>query len=274
VQALEAAGVVWVTNSGPVQYLPLGIPFWPRTWDDFDVFVPAEHHHQARRALEAAGFVFAGLVCETLNPVYRLADGSGGLEIIGLPPEHPDLPGWAWHHRAEFYQDRLLREVRGLPMWTPRAEWMVALMAYRTYVSYCRQATPLPLWGLARLWAWRQWIGSDWDEAEFVRAIRLALEVDWPKTRHLPNVTWGRGILFSLEIASRLYGSLVPTELAGLLEGPFRFLVSEPGEGHRGVTEEIMEIASWPSDEDVLFDLGRGRSSQVKLERGHWRRME
>lgn len=274
VEALEAAGVTWVTNSGPVQYLPLGMSFWPRIWDDFDVFVPAEDHHQTCRALESAGLVFNGLVCETLNPLYSWADGSKGVEIIGLPPEHEELPIWAWHHRPEFYEGRVLREVHGLPVWTPAPEWMVALMAYRTYVAYCRQATPLPLWGLARLWAWRQWIGDDWNEAEFVRSIRLAAEVGWPATRHLPNVTWARGILFTLEIASRVYGPLVPKDLTSLLEGPFYFLVSEPGPGHRGVTEEIMEIARWPSDEEVIFDLGYSRSSQEKIQRAHWRRIE
>jgi hypothetical protein len=278
VSALEAAGVRWVTSSGLAQYLPLRMSegIFPRGWDDFDVFMPAQCHRDACRALEATGFALDYVMNQDLNPVYKAENGMR-VEIIGLPPEHPDLAYWWWHHRPEFYAGRVLREVEGLPVWTPAPEWMVALMAYRTYVSFCRNAAPLPLWGLARLWAWRQWAGEAWDEAEFVRAIRLAAEVGFEATAHLPSVTWGRGILFILDVASRVYGPLVPDELRDMLSGPFYFLRStrnrreQAGEGEGA--HVLCTIDQWPSDEAVIFDVGYNRGLEAKVASKLWRRV-
>ena len=275
--ALDGAGITWVSTSGPIQYAPLGMfaTAWPREWNDFDVLVPSAQYLEACRVLESVdGYHFAGKHGGDCEPIYR-ADGGFEITLMGVPDDahDPNAETRPFYDSPGLYADRLPIAVDDLTFWAPRPEWAVAVMAFRTFVGYGNQAQPLPLWGLARLRNWREF-AAEWVEDELATAIRNAAQVHYDLTPTYPSLNWGRHILWTLEMASRVYGVPFPDGFDDLLKSPL-YIPSAGGRVLVGDRRELLSAYEVAADDDeaLLFDASRQNLDQ-RMSGGHWREAE
>jgi hypothetical protein len=244
-QALDDAGIGWVTVGGPIQYAPLGImeQAWPRMWDDLDIYVGSDQKQDAIRVVEACDFIETPIPHGGGSTWKR---GEFDLDIQDIAPEHAD---------------REALDLDGVHYWLPPREWMLCMMAQRTICAYAH-GDPLSLWQFGRLAAWypgtdemklAEVIGSD-----LVQCVECGPE----------GLSWREEILWAMGIAERIYGFGIPARLAGAQPErafPVFCHVPEP---------TMVQISRWVSDEAMIFDERMTVGLEARVGRGLWRRMD
>ena len=192
---LREADLRFVVVSGPVQYLPLGMPHFPRRWNDIDICLEARPEDFSRVAK-----LLGDAAATQVEPLYWAMTLQSGLnvEITAGHADESDQRG--------FYP--LLKapqevEWQGLTMPIPDGASWVACLACRSWLSVAQLCAPLPLWALARLAAW-----EPLTTAAAVGDMLAGYAIpEWPPWPGVQGHTSAHRSLWFLEMADSIYGT-------------------------------------------------------------------
>jgi len=245
--ALNASGLPWITASVPVQYAPLGLPdeVWPRVFDHAHIYVPEDQHLEACRVISGAGAVERERIP---GHPFTLFDTEGFILGLGRYLD-PQPASEIWERSPELFKDRHRVVMQGTEMWTPSPEWMVCWLANHTGESYGPNTCPLPLWGLARVWNWRNLPDYDFSVEKMAEGIRAAIAC----SNKVGN--WGQEMLFGMEMTRQVYGFEIPEEFAPELAKEWVTPRCVAPQTHAPQDPDVvLEISKSWSAETVLFD--------------------
>ena len=274
-ERLDAAGISYTMRGGPAQYACLGIPAWPRSWSDIDLFVPITSEAAVQKIAADMGGTytrwFAAWWSVSLPSELRF-------DCEVCPNEEVSWDMFAGARDVS---------VLGATQHIPSAEAWVAHWAWNTWKTVSRHATPLPLWALARIkgvidnasgWSWENF-------GALLRAniATIVAHADMPASWraedvHERNVP-AYYILQLLSIVDRVYGLFPPDITIGTLIAPHE-LRTPPiiTEGEYRVHDQpyemqfrLLEWGTWPGDEAFLFDYYERTGTQARLAAGLWR---
>jgi len=275
--ALENRRIEYVVHGGPVQYAPLSIEHFPRSWDAIDIEVRVDSEDEIDAIAEATGSRR-----HRWFPAWSTLTMPGGLEI-GLGCELDPLTNDVGRSAYTIWDEPpLFVEILGRQMPIPSLPVHVLRMAgYHTWNNVVSEARRLPLWALARLAAWTQHEAWSWDAfSELLKQVNeahgdLAPRNAWADRDLHRRDSHAWRALWLLGIADRVYGLLGGRSLASLVS-PLDVVEPVPitiGERFDQPGKQFSTRACqwhWPGDEAMLFDYQLVEGYNERIQAGIW----
>ena len=252
-ERLTEQGVRYAIMGGPMQYAPLGIEHWPRTWHHFHIYADAD----SELALEE---IAAGIDAHAVRvdaDWWRCATAGIEIELWAVLPGELSMP---WLDGD--FETVATENVLGINLPRLSATRLFLHLARETYGAVFEEATRLPLWGLARLSAWSDMPDFSWNDA-----LGLLEKLDALPSR-IGGPSPGRMIRWTLAAAARVCGLAYdgPADTAFSFASIGRLQTA----GRRQHTYSVYEWAAYPGDEAFIFDQQRTDDLAARLTSGIW----